>query len=270
MRAIITLILLITLGVIINEAQARVSITLDQLNCLHSPGREAWRERDARLSSYIPHLNAALTAASIDTLPRIRMFLAIAGSLTDRFTQWTEADTSLCQHYDGGCAFRGRGAFRLHGRLNYQAASRALGQDFVSNPDLASQMPWAIRTATWVWTRNNLNRLADTEQLGEALRVVTGGLNNLRNVQNDYARAQICICEGCTLPPRVNHCLTTTGRHWTANHLLVRYYISARRFEQLNPGMSANNIPSNTVIRICDSDICGPNPCPPGTPLPRT
>ncbi len=268
MRAIIILTLLVALGVFINEAQARVNITLDQMNCLYPPILEAWHERDARISSYLPHMNAALTAASIDTLPRIRMFLALAGSLTGRFIQWTEANTSLCRHYDGGCAFRGRGAFRLQDKFNYEAASQALGQDFVSNPDLVAEMPWAVKTATWIWTRNNLNRFADTDQLGSALRIVTGGLNDLRNVKENYARAQTCICEGCTLPPRVNRCLATTGRNWTTMTLFARFSINAGRFEELNPGMSASNIPPETVIRVCENDICGQNVCPPGTPRP--
>jgi len=262
MRAFITLTLLVTLGVVINVTQARVNITLDQMNCLYPPILEAWHERDARISSYLPHMNAALTAASIDTLPRIRMFLAFAGSLTGRFIQWTEANTSMCRHYDGGCAFRGRGAFRLQDKFNYEAASQALGQDFVSNPDLVATMPWAIKTATWVWNRNNLNRFADTEQLGSALRIVTGGLNDLRNVKENYARAQTCICEGCTLPPRVNRCLATTGRNWSTMTLFARFSLNAGRFEELNPGLSASNIPPDTVIRVCENDICGQNTCP--------
>lgn len=119
-----------------------------------------------------------------------------------------------------------------------------------------------------MWTRNNLNRLADTEQLGAALRIITGGLNQLRDVKDHFAQAQTCICVGCTLPPRTNRCLVTTGNNWTPFMLTVRFSVSAARFEELNPGMKASDIPANTVIRVCENDLCGQNVCPPGTQAP--
>jgi len=35
---------------------------------------------------------------------------------------------------------------QLTHRSNYANAGRALGQDFVNNPDLVAQMPWAFLT----------------------------------------------------------------------------------------------------------------------------
>jgi hypothetical protein len=264
---LLSTVLVLALGAIVSEAQ-RANVTLDQMICLYPPILDAWHDRDARFTSYLPHLNAALNSASINTLPRIRLFLAIAGALTGRFNQWTEANTTICTHYDGGCTFRGRGAFRMQDRFNYEAASSDLGQDFVSNPDRVAEMPWAFSTATWIWKRNNLNRMADTEAIGTALRIITGGLNELRTVKENMARAQTCICVGCTLPPIVNRCLATTGRNWMALTLFARFNINAGRFEELNPGLSARDIPPDTVIRVCENDICGQNVCPPGTPRP--
>ena len=54
-----------------------------------------------------------------------------------------------------------RGLIQLTGRANYTTASKALGVDFVSNPERAAEPQYAALTAAWFWSNANLNPLAD-------------------------------------------------------------------------------------------------------------
>lgn len=53
-----------------------------------------------------------------------------------------------------GYKYRGRGFIQLTGKSNYASASRALGVDFVNNPDAAAQDPYASDLAVWYCTKH--------------------------------------------------------------------------------------------------------------------
>jgi putative chitinase len=78
-----------------------------------------------------------------------------------------------------GWRYRGRGFIQLTGKSNYVALSRDLQIDFVKNPDLLLQEPNALLSALWFWNRNNLNRLADKDDVRGVTRVINGGFNGL-------------------------------------------------------------------------------------------
>ncbi len=79
-----------------------------------------------------------------------------------------------------GWNYRGRGLIQLTGKANYQTLSTALGVDVVRTPDLvASDATMAVRSALWFWQHNNLNALADADQLQAITRRINGGLNGL-------------------------------------------------------------------------------------------
>ena len=78
-----------------------------------------------------------------------------------------------------GWRYRGRGFIQLTGKSNYVALSRELQIDFVKNPDLLLQEPNALLSALWFWNRNNLNRLADKDDVRGVTRVINGGFNGL-------------------------------------------------------------------------------------------
>jgi putative chitinase len=74
-----------------------------------------------------------------------------------------------------GWKFRGRGLIQLTGKNNYQRFSTATGTDFVANPDLLAQAPWALSSAAWYWQQNNVNRFADADNIVAVTRAVNGG-----------------------------------------------------------------------------------------------
>lgn len=62
---------------------------------------------------------------------------------------------------DGG-RFFGRGAIQLTGYSNYFHASKAIGVDFVMEPQLVATPKYSILTAGWFWQTHNCNELAES------------------------------------------------------------------------------------------------------------
>jgi putative chitinase len=60
-----------------------------------------------------------------------------------------------------GFRFRGRGAIQLTGHSSYFHAGKALGVDFVMEPDLVATPKYAALTAGWFWSTHNCNELAE-------------------------------------------------------------------------------------------------------------
>lgn len=75
-----------------------------------------------------------------------------------------------------GFAFRGRGAFHLTFRSNYEAYSKArYGDDrIVQNPNLVAQPTDAFMSAGWFWSTNNLSAIADSDQYTKVTQVING------------------------------------------------------------------------------------------------
>lgn len=61
-----------------------------------------------------------------------------------------------------GFRFRGRGCIQLTGHSGYYHAGKALGVDFVMEPDLVAQPKYAALTAGWFWSTHGCNQLAET------------------------------------------------------------------------------------------------------------
>lgn len=79
-----------------------------------------------------------------------------------------------------GWRYRGRGFIQLTGKSNYASMSQDEGVDFVSNPDLCAQDPqWIVGAAGWFWTKNNLNALADQDNIKAITKKINGGYNGL-------------------------------------------------------------------------------------------
>ena len=61
-----------------------------------------------------------------------------------------------------GYRFRGRGCIQLTGYSNYFHAGKALGVDFVKEPDLVATPKYAALTAGWFWATHGCNELAES------------------------------------------------------------------------------------------------------------
>jgi putative chitinase len=88
-----------------------------------------------------------------------------------------------------GWKYRGRGLKQLTGKDNYRAFSKAIGTDFVADPDLLLQPVNAALSAGWFWSANNLNALADNGDVPGMTKRINGGTIGLEQRQALYAKA---------------------------------------------------------------------------------
>jgi putative chitinase len=90
-----------------------------------------------------------------------------------------------------GVRFKGRGLMQLTGRANYVKFSKAMNQDFIAQPQLVADIPWAIRVAGWYWDDHHLNEYAaDRDDLEGVTVGVNGGYNGLEERQHYLQKAK--------------------------------------------------------------------------------
>ena len=74
-----------------------------------------------------------------------------------------------------GYRFRGRGCIQLTGHSNYFHAGKALGVDFVMEPDLVATPKYAAMTAGWYWDTHKLNDIAERQDWLMLTKKINGG-----------------------------------------------------------------------------------------------
>lgn len=89
-----------------------------------------------------------------------------------------------------GWKYRGRGAIQITGKANYLNCSRYLFNDEVllDTPDLLLEPKYAILSACWYWDINNLNKIADGNNMDLLTRRINGGLNGLEDRRARFGR----------------------------------------------------------------------------------
>jgi putative chitinase len=74
-----------------------------------------------------------------------------------------------------GWRFRGSGWLQLTGHDNFYHAGKAIGVDFVMQPDLVRTPQYAAQTAGWFWSTHNCNAKADASDWVGLTKVINGG-----------------------------------------------------------------------------------------------
>lgn len=75
-----------------------------------------------------------------------------------------------------GFKFRGRGYIQLTGRDNYTAFGKSIGKPIEETPDLVAT-EYALASAAWFWSKNGLNKIADTGATDAAVTMITKRVN---------------------------------------------------------------------------------------------
>ena len=84
-----------------------------------------------------------------------------------------------------GWKYRGFGFIQLTGKSNYEAFSKDMGIDIVSNPEnIRQDLILAIKTAIWFWNKNKLNSYCDNNDFIGLTKRINGGLNGLKDRQD--------------------------------------------------------------------------------------
>jgi putative chitinase len=86
-----------------------------------------------------------------------------------------------------GWKFRGRGFIQLTGKNNYTAFNKTVPKDVIESPELV-EGEYALESAAWFWTTNNLNQLSDTGTVQQVTRRVNGGLNGIADRLEKFAK----------------------------------------------------------------------------------
>ncbi len=89
-----------------------------------------------------------------------------------------------------GHRFMGRGVIQLTGRSNYRQAGLAVGHPLEDVPPMATRPDVAWDVAAWFWAHHGLNAIADAGDFQKTVRIINGGLTDLKDRQTFYARAR--------------------------------------------------------------------------------
>jgi len=95
-----------------------------------------------------------------------------------------------------GYKYRGRGLIQLTGKNNYKDFCTHLGLDFTKfDPStVATDKRLALKCALWFWSKNNLNRFADADDLKGCTLRINGGTHGIAErlrYYNDAKRALV-------------------------------------------------------------------------------
>ena len=152
---------------------------------------------------WIDALNQGMDQGQINTCLRISAFLSqiLVESGCFKWVREIWGPTDAQKKYEGridlgntqpgdGFKYRGRGLIQITGRKNYTACAAALGIDCVSYPELLEQPQYAVASAVWYWNANNINFIADTDNIEAVTKAVNGGLNGFPQRSQYYNLAK--------------------------------------------------------------------------------
>ena len=88
-----------------------------------------------------------------------------------------------------GWRFCGRGLIQLTGRSNYQDFADSLSMSIDDVPAYLGTYEGAVQSACFFWENNNLNTLADSQDIKQITRVINGGELGLQDRMNRYDEA---------------------------------------------------------------------------------
>ena len=88
-----------------------------------------------------------------------------------------------------GWRFRGRGLKQLTGRYNYTKFGESIGMTAEEASEYVATPAGAIDSACWFWDTNNLNDIADTDDVVKMTKKINGGTIGLEDRQKRYAHA---------------------------------------------------------------------------------
>ena len=140
------------------------------------------------LDGFADALPGMVDKFSINTPLRQQHFIAQCAHESDHFK--TTQEYASGRAYEGrkdlgntqkgdGVRYKGRGLIQLTGRANYTAASKALGEPYVEQPDLVERFPAAAIVSGWFWVTHKCNEAADKDDPRAVCKIVNGGYNGL-------------------------------------------------------------------------------------------
>jgi putative chitinase len=131
-----------------------------------------------------------------------------------------------------GWRFRGRGLKQLTGRNNYTNFGRSYGMTAEQAADFVATDAGAVESATWFWNNNNLNSIADTDDVVAMTKRINGGDIGLADRQARYNHAMQVLTGGVPVAPSagavsLNEVLRVGSRGETVRAVQVKLGLTA-------------------------------------------
>ena len=92
-----------------------------------------------------------------------------------------------------GWRFRGRGLKQLTGRHNYTAFGKSVDMTAEEAAEYVATPKGAVESACWFWDANNLNDIADTDNVVKMTKKINGGNIGLEDRQKRYSAAMTVL-----------------------------------------------------------------------------
>ena len=152
-----------------------------------------------RVDKFLPYINQYAAQYGVTTTLRMAHFLAQIAHESGQLQYVRELASGAA--YEGrkdlgntvkgdGVRYKGRGLIQITGRTNYKAVSKALGVDFIANPEKLEEPEYAVASAFWYWQSHGLNALADKDDSIAVTRRINGGTNGLDDRLRYLGRAK--------------------------------------------------------------------------------
>lgn len=173
---------------------------------------EKIQDVDANIATFTKELNKALTAYTISTCVRKIHFLAQCYHESGRFVNTYEGLPTVKSNYEGGVDFQGRGLKQITHDMNYleyydkvngttlfkdkyrfkhvanegvmeymkRVTKNGFPEDFLTTlkafaKKLSTELHYACDSAGWFWDREELNKLADADNVAKVTAKINGG-----------------------------------------------------------------------------------------------
>ena len=158
-----------------------------------------------RLDEFVDSFNSYAPTFGINTPLRVVHYLAQVFHESESLRYVEEIASG--RQYEGrrdlgnvkpgdGVRFKGRGFIQLTGRANYQAYANSgyCRGDLMSHPEWLCNSPGNQKASMWFWATNNMNALADLDDIEAITRRINGGLNRLASRKYYYRRFKKEFC----------------------------------------------------------------------------
>jgi putative chitinase len=80
-----------------------------------------------------------------------------------------------------GFRYCGRGVIQLTGKTNYERFAKSINKTLEETVAYLTTVPGALESACWFWKTNNLNSLADSEDMKTITKKINGGFLGLED-----------------------------------------------------------------------------------------
>lgn len=177
---------------------------------------EKIKKDDATIPKFTQEINKIFKDYNINTCLRKIHFLAQCYFESGRFVNTYEALTNVKSNYLGGVDFQGRGLKQITHDVNYlqyydkvndtsffkdkfkgrnnegegltsymkRVTKNGFPEDFLNTlkkftKKLSTDLHYACDSAGWFWNRENLNKLADEDNVTKVTKIINGGDNGL-------------------------------------------------------------------------------------------